>query len=70
MRDEYDFSESIPNPYLKDLKPQVTLQLEEDVIAYFQELAQETGISAQNLMNLYLKDCVRTKRKPSLEWVN
>jgi hypothetical protein len=70
MRDEYDFSESMPNPYVKNLKPQVTIPVEDDVIQYFQQLAEETGIPYQNLMYLYLKDCVRSKRKPSLEWVN
>jgi hypothetical protein len=27
MKNEYDFSESIKNPYAKDLKKQVTLRL-------------------------------------------
>ena len=30
MRDEYDFSQSAPNPYLKKLKKQVSLVLPED----------------------------------------
>jgi len=70
MRNEYDFSQSMPNPYLKHLRPQVTLQVEEEVVSYFQELAQEVGISYQDLMRLYLKDCVRAKRKPVLDWVS
>jgi predicted DNA binding CopG/RHH family protein len=69
MRDEYDFSQSVPNPYLKKLKKQVTIRLEEDVVEYFKQLSEEAGIPYQSLINLYLKDCVRSERKPSLDWV-
>jgi uncharacterized protein (DUF4415 family) len=69
MRDEYDFLQSAPNPYLKKLKKQVSINLEENVVDYFQKLSEQTGIPYQNLINLYLQDCVRTERKPSLEWV-
>ncbi|MEO1300028.1 MAG: BrnA antitoxin family protein [Cyanobacteria bacterium J06636_16] len=70
MREEYDFTESVPNPYAKKLKKQVTIRLEEDVVDYFKALAEETDIPYQTLINLYLKDCVKAQRKPSLEWVN
>ena len=69
MREEYDFSASVQNPYTNHLKQQVTLRLEEDVIGYFKTLADETGIPYQNLIKLYLQDCVKSSRKPSLEWV-
>lgn len=69
MKDEYDFSKSVHNPYVKKLKQQVTIRLEEDVLEYFKSLAKETGIPYQTLINLYLKDCAKSKRKPSLEWV-
>lgn len=70
MREEYDFTESVPNPYAKKLKKQVTIRLEEDVVEYFKALAEETDIPYQTLINLYLKDCMKAQRKPSLEWVN
>jgi len=70
MREEYNFSQSVPNPYIKKLKKQVTIRLEEDVVDYFKELSEETTIPYQTLINLYLKDCVRSQRKLSLEWVN
>jgi predicted DNA binding CopG/RHH family protein len=69
MRDEYDSSQSVPNPYLKKLKKQVTIRLEEDVVNYFKQLSEEVGIPYQSLINLYLQDCVRSERKPSLDWV-
>jgi uncharacterized protein (DUF4415 family) len=70
MREEYDFTDSVPNPYAKKLKKQVTIRLEEDVVDYFKALAEETDIPYQTLINLYLKDCMKAQRKPSLEWVN
>jgi len=70
MREEYDFKDSVPNPYAKKLKKQVTIRLEEDVVDYFKALAEETDIPYQTLINLYLKDCMKAQRKPSLEWVN
>lgn len=38
------------------------------MIDYFKELADETGMPYQNLINLYLRDCVSNNRKPVLEW--
>ena len=70
MRKEYDFSKSAKNPYAKHLKKQVTLRLGIDVIEYFKKLAEETGISYQNLINLYLKDCAHSQKKLRLKWVS
>ena len=50
------------------LKKQVTLRLGTDVIAYFKDLADETGIPDQSLIKLYLQDCVQTKKK--LKWAS
>jgi hypothetical protein len=44
----------------------VTIRLGVNVITYSKELAEETGIPYQNLINLYLRDCVASGRKPSL----
>lgn len=70
MREEYDFSESVPNPYAKKLKKQVTIRLEEEIFDYFKALSEETEIPYQTLINLYLKDCVKAQRKLSFEWIN
>ncbi len=66
MRENYDFSKSVKNPYPKQLKEKVTIDLEKDIIQYFEEIAQETGISYLNLINLYLHECMENKRKLSL----
>ena len=75
MRKEYDFSKmkSRKNPYAKALKKQVTLRLGIDVIEYFKQLAKETGIPYQNLVNLYLRECAashKRKRPSKLNWVS
>ncbi|WP_013320896.1 CopG family antitoxin [Gloeothece verrucosa] len=69
MKPEYDLSKmkSRPNPFAKQLKQQVTLPLGLDVIEYFEAKAQEKGISYQELINLYLQDCVSSQRELSFE---
>ena len=70
MKKEYDFSKmkSRKNPYAAKLKKQVTIRMGDDVISYFKNLAEETGIPYQTLINLYLRDCVANNRKPDLTW--
>ena len=70
MRKEYDFDKmkGRQNPYAKALKKQVTIRIGVDVIDYFKNLAEETGIPYQNLINLYLRDCVQSNRKLTFSW--
>ena len=68
MRKEYDFTKAKKNPYAKNLKKQVTIRLDEGTIDYFKNLAEETGISYQNLINLFLQDCAVNKKKPKIKW--
>jgi predicted DNA binding CopG/RHH family protein len=68
MRKEYDFSKARPNPYAKRLKRSVTIRLDEPTIAYFKELAAETGIPYQTLINLYLRECAAERKKPAVRW--
>jgi uncharacterized protein (DUF4415 family) len=65
MKKEYDFSKmkARRNPYANTLKKQVTLRLGVDVIEYFKQMAQETGIPYQNLVNLYLRQCAHSHKK-------
>ena len=70
MRKEYDFSQSVKNPYAKQLKKQVTLRLGIDVINYFKKQAEETGVPYQSLINLYLQDCAQSKKKLKLNWAS
>ena len=72
MRKRYDFSKlkGRRNPYVGRLTKQVSLRLGTDIIAYFKELAAETGIPYQKLIDLYLRQCVIEKKRPVLEWVS
>ncbi|MDJ0581811.1 CopG family antitoxin [Crocosphaera sp.] len=65
MKPEYDLTnmKRRPNPYAKQLKQQVTLSLGNDIIEYFDQKAQEKGISYQELIDIYLQDCVINKRE-------
>ena len=54
------------NPYTSKLKRQVTIRMGDDVVLYFNNLAEETGIPYQTLINLYLRDCVAHNRKLDL----
>ena len=68
MRENYNFSESTANPYARKLKKQITIRLDEDVIEYFKDMAEQKGIPYQNLINLYLKDCVDKHKELKLDW--
>ena len=70
MRKEYDFSDSKKNPYAKKLKKQISIRLDEDTIGYFKNLAEDTGIVYQNLINLYLRDCAVKQKKLNLKWIS
>ena len=72
MEKEYDLSkfESRKNPYAKALKKQVTLRVRPDVIDYFKDMSEESGIPYQTLINLYLQDCVKEDRKLNMTWAS
>ncbi|HET6281135.1 MAG TPA: BrnA antitoxin family protein [Polyangia bacterium] len=64
MRKNYDFSSAVPNPYAKRLKRQLTIRLDEETISYFQGLSRELSLPYQTLMNMYLRDCAETRKRP------
>ncbi len=70
MKKEYDFSTmtSRKNPYASKLKKPVTIRLSEDVISYFKNMAEESGVPYQSLINLYLRDCANQHRKVDIQW--
>jgi len=68
MKKEYDFSQAKKNPYVRDLKKQITIRLDSDTIVYFQTLAEGNGIPYQTLINLYLRDCVQKNKKLDMTW--
>lgn len=68
MRKEYDFTEARPNPYAKELKKQITINLNVSTVEYFKNESEKCGMPYQTLINLYLADCVKNQRKVSLVW--
>jgi uncharacterized protein (DUF4415 family) len=71
MKAEYDLTKmkSRKNPYAAQLKQQsASIEIEEDVMEYFKNMAAEAGISYQNLINLYLRDCMKQHRKADISF--
>jgi len=69
MRKEYNFSKmkEVKNPY-PDMKIAVGINLSPEVITYFKKLADETRIPYQKLIDLYLLDCVKNRKKLKMNW--
>jgi predicted DNA binding CopG/RHH family protein len=70
MKKEYDFSKGEKNPYAKMFKKQITIRMDENIVTYFKGLSKQIGIPYQNLINMYLRDCVEEGRKPKLKWAS
>lgn len=70
MKAEYDLSKmkSRRNPYASKRKQPVTIRLSEDVVVYFKNMADQSGVPYQSLINLYLRDCVTQHRQVKLAW--
>jgi predicted DNA binding CopG/RHH family protein len=65
---EYDFSKARRNPYASRLRKPVTIRLDGNTISYFKDLARESGIPYQTLINLYLRECAANGKKLSMAW--
>ena len=72
MRDHYDFSKmkGRKNPFTKYLKQPITMRLDRDTVSYFKNMAEESGIPYQTLINLYLRDCAVNNRKVTIKWAS
>ena len=68
MRAAYDVSKmkGRRNPYAKRLKKPVTIRLGADVVEYFKTMGKHMEVPYQNLINLYLRDCVQSRRH--IQW--
>jgi len=44
------------------------MRLSEDVIEYFNSMAEDSGLPYQSLINLYLRNCVAQHRKIEISW--
>jgi predicted DNA binding CopG/RHH family protein len=68
MRKEYDFSNAMPNPYVVRLKKQISIRIDPETINYFKTQSEQTDIPYQQLINFYLADCAKNKKKLSINW--
>ena len=68
MKEEYDFSNAKKKQYAKKLRQQVTINLDSSIIEYFKEMSAASGVPYQTLINLYLSDCVKNRRKLRISW--
>ncbi len=55
MKEKYDFTNAVKNPYAKKLKKAISIRIDDDVIEYFKQIATSVGVPYQALMNLYLR---------------
>ncbi|MBC7467671.1 MAG: BrnA antitoxin family protein [Bdellovibrio sp.] len=71
MKKEYNFSKmkAKKNPYASKKKA-VGINLSSEVIDYFKDLSESSGLPYQTLIDLYLRDCVKSKRKIKLGWAS
>ena len=70
MREEYNISELNPrkNPYAKQLKKTITINIDNQTIEYFKVMAEEKGIPYQTLINMYLRECAQNQRQLQICW--
>lgn len=69
MKEEYDFSKAVKNPYAKKLKKQITINIDSDTIDYFKSQSEYLGIPYQTLINLYLADCAKNQKQLHMSWI-
>lgn len=50
MREHYDFSNAVKNPYIGKLKQQITIRLDEQIIDFFKNMAEETGMLKKKIL--------------------
>ncbi len=68
MRDEYDFTNAVKNPYAKQQKTTVTIRLDATTVDYFKNLSEEVNIPYQTLINSFLTDCAVKRKQPVFSW--
>jgi predicted DNA binding CopG/RHH family protein len=70
MRKTYNFSKlkELKNPSVGKKKA-VGINLSPQVVDYFKAMADKTGLPYQKLIDLYLLDCAKKRKKLTMKWV-
>ena len=68
MKQEYDIKNLNPrkNPYAKQLKRQITINIDGNTIDFFKAQSQRANIPNQTLKNLYQRNYTNNKRQQTL----
>ncbi|MCP5463867.1 MAG: BrnA antitoxin family protein [Deltaproteobacteria bacterium] len=61
MKKEYDFSKGVRGKFYRPKKVQKTIRLDEDILTFYQKMADEHGIPYQTLINLTLRKFLAEK---------
>ena len=72
MKKEYNLKKmkEISNPYKGKLKKNIRINLSIMVIDYFKKMSKEINLPYQQLIDMYLLDCVIKKRRLSIKWTS
>ncbi len=68
LAQEFDFNKAVKNPYAKKLHKKITMNVDADALEYFRIQSADSGIPYQTLINLYLVDCAKSKKKLEMTW--
>ena len=65
MREDYSdlMKNGKKNPYADKLKKLISIRLDIETLEYFQEMGKELGIPYQTLINMYLMDVRKHKKR-------
>jgi predicted DNA binding CopG/RHH family protein len=63
MRKEYDFSNARPGRFSDANKTPITIRVNNETLDYFKALSSETGVPYQTLINFYLNECARNRKR-------
>jgi predicted DNA binding CopG/RHH family protein len=55
MKKDDDFKNAKPDPHASQLKKIITIRIDQEILNYFRELAEETGLPYQSLIKLISK---------------
>ena len=56
------------NETIRKPRKQVSIRIDIDTLHYFKQIADETGITYQRAMNLYLADCAANSKRMDIVW--
>ncbi len=70
MKKEYNLKKmkEVKNPYKAKVKKGVHINLSHEAIDYFKNLSLENDIPYQKLIDMYLLDCAKKKKKIKIQW--